>query len=354
MRTMACPQVPSPSRIADPGALSDRVTIIVEADDARLDGFRDVRDRDLRGRDRHFMAESELVVTRLLDTPDAVAAVLMTPPHLERLADRIAALPDHVPIYGAPLDVMTHLAGFHIHRGVLALGHRPRRHALTLDAALGHLRGRSGLRLLVAEGVTNVDNMGALFRNAAAFGADGIVLDPDCCDPLYRKALRVSVGHTLSVPWAIAEPWPAALDRLRAEWGCAIIGAEVTPEAVPLWEAGARGGGATGGPRVPAGPGSGRSGTAPRPGVAFVFGSEAHGLSAEAMARCDQTACIPMSGNVPSLNVAVASALFLAEWARREHHARSHDPTPPVVVDRAPAVPVEHCPAPAGAPESSS
>src|SRR5437667_10048970 len=100
---------------------------------------------------------------------------------------------------------------------------------MMLDAALGHLKASNEITLLIAESITNVDNMGALFRNAAAFGVHGIVLDPTCCDPLYRKAIRVSMGHALSIPYAISQNWPNDLDRLKKEWGTTLIAAESHP-----------------------------------------------------------------------------------------------------------------------------
>ena len=146
--------------------------------------------------------------------------------------------------------------------------------------------------MMLAEGLTNVDNMGALFRNAAAFGVDGIVLDPTCCDPLYRKAIRVSMGHVLSIPYAVSQDWVGDLKRLKNEWGMLLIAAEATPDARPLWEV----------------PRSSRT--------AIIFGSEGHGLSSATLALCDAVCEIPMSGNVPSVNVAVASAVFLYELNR--------------------------------------
>jgi tRNA G18 (ribose-2'-O)-methylase SpoU len=147
--------------------------------------------------------------------------------------------------------------------------------------------------LLLAEGITNVDNMGAIFRNAAAFGVDGVVLDGTCCDPLYRKAIRVSVGQVLSMRWAVAEDWGIAIDRLRTELGLTIIGCE-----------------------------SGQGGCSMRdvphaPRMAIAVGAEETGLSATTLQRCDAIAEIPMSGNVPSINVAVASAVALYEFQRR-------------------------------------
>ena len=263
---------------------------VTDIDDPRVEVFRNVRDRDLRGRVDLFMAESEMVLRRLVRRPERLHAVLLSPRRHAALRD---VLPSGVPVYVAELDVMTQIAGFHIHRGVLAAGVRPAHYELSLDAALGHLRERATWTVLLAEGMTNVDNMGGLFRNAAAFGVDGIVLDPTCCDPLYRKAVRVSMGHVLSIPYAACRAWPDALVRLRSEWEMTLVAAEVTDDAAPLWE-------------LP---------DAPRLGV--LLGAEGHGLSAEALAACDHVCQIPMSPVAESINVGSASAVFLYERLRQ-------------------------------------
>jgi len=265
---------------------------ITDEGDERLEPYADVRDKDLRGHDNLFMAESEMVVRRLLRTPERLHSVLLSPTRYEAMRDALADLPERVALYVADLELMTSIAGFHIHRGVLAAGIRPAWHDLTLDAALGHLRDVNRSRLLIAEGITNVDNVGALFRNAAAFGMDGVVLDPTCCDPLYRKAIRVSMGHVLSLPWAVCQEWPGDLERLRKEWGVTVVGLEVTDDAKPIWE------------------------VAPGRSAGLLVGSEGHGLSAEALAACDGVYQIPMAGDVPSLNVAVASAVACYEMMR--------------------------------------
>jgi tRNA G18 (ribose-2'-O)-methylase SpoU len=198
-------------------------------------------------------------------------------------------------VYACELKLMHEIAAFHIHRGVLAAGVRPEPAELSLHASLGHLRPeacRAQVRVVLAEGLTNVDNMGALFRNAAAFGANALVLDSACCDPLYRKAIRVSMGHALSVPYAVSDNWLPDLRRLRDEWGLTLIAAESTPDARPLWEM----------------PHTDR--------IGILFGSEGHGLAAETLAMCDAVCGIPMAGEVPSINVAVASAVFLYELQR--------------------------------------
>lgn len=273
---------------------------ITDADDPRIDLFRDVRDRDLRGHDGVFMAESEIVLHRLVLRPERLHAVLLSPAKHARLADALRGLPDGIPVYVADLELMTRIAGFHVHRGVLALGRRQPRDELSLDNALGHLRGREDLVLLLAESLTNVDNIGGLFRNAAAFGADGIVLDPACCDPLYRKAIRVSVGHVLSVPYAVSGSWPDDLARLKVEWGITLVGAESQADAAALWT-------------LP-----------PRRRVGLLFGSEARGLSPGALAACDSVCEIPMAADVPSLNVTNAAAVFLYEVRRRRATTSDH------------------------------
>jgi tRNA G18 (ribose-2'-O)-methylase SpoU len=280
-----------------------RAIPIDSIDDPRVSVFRDVRDADLRGRDRLFMAESELVLRRLLRTPQRLHSLLLSPLKLKRLGDALNVLPEDVPVYIAELDLMAEIAGFIVHRGVLAAGHRLSPEHLSLHAALDHLREGPRCTLLIAEGLTNVDNMGALFRNAAAFGADGIVLDPSCCDPLYRKAIRVSMGHVLSVPYALSGRWPDDLATLKRDWGVTLLAAELVRGAQPLWRLGelvrARGG------RLSR--------------IALLLGSEGHGLSAGALAACDAVVQIPMNaerGGAPSLNVAVTSAILLYELMR--------------------------------------
>jgi tRNA G18 (ribose-2'-O)-methylase SpoU len=265
---------------------------ITELSDSRVDAFRNVRDADMRGRDDLFMAESELVLRRLLQYPNRLHSLLLSTPKYERLRDALIPLPESVPVYVADLPLIHEIAAFHIHRGVLAAGRRPTPDSLSLDRALGHLRGRSSSTVLLAEGITNVDNMGALFRNAAAFEVGGIVLDPNCCDPLYRKAIRVSMGHVLSIPYAVSRDWPHDLERLKNQWNLTLVAAESGARSIPIWT-------------IPA-----------TPRIGLLFGSEGQGLSAASLAHCETVCEIPMADNVPSLNVAVASAVFLYELQR--------------------------------------
>ncbi len=265
---------------------------ITSLDDPRVDVYRDVRDADLRGRDDLFMAESELVLRRLMATPSRLHSMLLSREKFAKMREAVGGLPDAVSVFVTDLANIHDIAAFHVHRGCLAAGYRLPAERLTLDAALGNVRTKPRSCLLLAEGLTNVDNMGALFRNAAAFGVDGIVLDSACCDPLYRKAIRVSMGHALSIPYAVSDDWLGDLRRLRCEWGMALVAAENTPVAKPLWE------------------------MLKSNRMAMVFGSEGRGLAAATLEKCDAVCAIPMSGDVPSLNVAVASAVFLYERMR--------------------------------------
>ncbi len=265
--------------------------IVSSYDDPRVDAYRNVRDADLRGRHHLFMVESEMVVRRLLQLNWSLHSVFLSPNKFERMSDLLMNC--DVPIFVADVELMSEISGFHIHRGALSAVHRPPREVLSEDNLFQSLIHKDKISLLLAERITNVDNMGSLFRNAAAFGVDALLFDHQCCDPLYRKAIRVSMGHTLSIPWAIAEDWDFALKRIKTELGVTIIGCESGTQAIPLWE-------------VPI-----------NDRTAFVMGEEKSGLSPSTMSLCDCIAEIPMSGNVPSINVAVASAVALYDSLRR-------------------------------------
>ncbi len=257
---------------------------ISDINDPFLEDYRDIRDRELRGRDGYpglFIGEQPLVVERMLSRPGVTKSVLLGPTWADRIVPQV---PPDVPVYVAPLEIMKRIAGFNIHRGVLAVGHRPAVERPDLDP---DLRRREILTLLLCENITNIDNMGFLFRNAAAFGVDAVLLSPRCHDPLYRKSLRVSIGHALTVPFVRSSDWPAELDRLRGEWGVTLIAAALDPRAVDL-------------------------DTVPRPGrVGLVVGQEYLGISPDTLDRCDHIVRIPMAPGVDSLNVAVAAAVCL-------------------------------------------
>jgi tRNA G18 (ribose-2'-O)-methylase SpoU len=176
---------------------------------------------------------------------------------------------------------MDHIVGFNIHRGCLALAERPPRKTLD-DLPLGGLA-----RALVLEGVNNPDNVGGLFRSAAAFGVEAVVLGPACGDPLYRKAVRTSMGASLQVPFVDAGAWPAALVQLKAA-GLRVVALTPRPDALPLNEL-AR--------------------AAER--AALVVGTEGAGLTRDALNAADAHVRIPMRAHVDSLNVTVAASIAL-------------------------------------------
>lgn len=257
---------------------------INDIDDPRLDDYREIRDRELRGREGFpglFVGEQPLVVQRMLDRPGVTKSVLLGPGWVERVA---ALAPPEVPVYVVPIELMKRIAGFNIHRGVLAIGHRRAVERAGLDAALDR---RERLTLLLCENITNIDNIGFLFRNAAAFGVNAVVLSPRCHDPLYRKSLRVSIGHALTVPFVRSADWAGDLDRLRGDRGVTLIAAALDPRAVSLDAV----------PRFPR--------------VGLIVGQEYEGISPQTLDRCDHIARIPMAPGVDSLNVAVASAVCL-------------------------------------------
>ncbi|MCZ6810997.1 MAG: RNA methyltransferase [Planctomycetota bacterium] len=261
---------------------------LIDLADPRLANYRDIRDRGLLGRDGIpglFVGEQPLIVQRMLSMPGVTKSVLV----VRTWADRIAPLaPPEVPVYVAPLDLMRHVAGFTVHRGVLAVGYRS---AIERSDLASALRPAAPLTVLLCENITNIDNIGLLFRNAAAFGVDAVVLSPRCHDPLYRKSLRVSIGHALTVPFVRCLDWPGDLVRLKARWNLTLIAAALDERAIDL--------------RL-----------VDRPErVGLVVGEEFHGLSPTTLDHCDHIVKVPMAPGVDSLNVAVAAAVCLHRFS---------------------------------------
>jgi len=172
---------------------------ITDPADPRIDAYGAIRERDLVGRDGRFVAEGKVVLDMLLAAPLCrVDSLLIAEQRIASLAGLLAQVPADVPVYAAAQPVIDAIAGFPLHRGILAIGRRAE--APSAAELLARLPPRADILLLSA--IANHDNMGGIFRNAAAFGAGAILLDADCCDPLYRKAIRVSVGAALLVPFA--------------------------------------------------------------------------------------------------------------------------------------------------------
>jgi len=260
--------------------------IIDDPDDPRIADYRAA----IGGRTPDtFIAEGRLVVRRLLEgTRHRVRSVLLTPAALTDLTSALARQPPALAVFVASTAVIRAVLGFKFHRGCLALGERGR------PASPDEIITPRGPRLLLAlEELADPDNVGAVFRNAAAFGAGGVLLSPGCADPLYRKALRVSMGATLSVPFARTEP-ASGLRALRAA-GYTLVA--LTPDR--------------GAEDIAAVVGRGW----PSARLALLLGAEGAGLSEGARQAADHCVRIAMAPGVDSLNVATASGIALHRLA---------------------------------------
>jgi len=258
------------------------------AQDPRLADYANLTDAQLRSRDFQgersvFIAEGELVVRKLLTSRFPVRSLLLTPQGHERLRDTLSTLPAETPIFVAEPAVLERIVGFPFHRGVLACGER-----LPNPPLAELLRSRV---LVIAEDMANTDNIGSIFRNLGCLAGRGagVLLSPGCCDPLYRKALRVSIGFALEVPFATLEPWPAGLDQVAAA-GFQVLA--MTPDST-----------ATALNDVP--PTSSER-------FAVLLGAEGPGLSSGAFGHAPRKVRIPMAEGADSLNVATAAAVVLS------------------------------------------
>jgi tRNA G18 (ribose-2'-O)-methylase SpoU len=265
-----------------------RIARVDDPADPRLADYRDLKDGAARRRAGILIAETRAVVARLLASGrHPVRSVLTTESGLAALDGPLRRAPAEMPVYVASLAVMRAAAGFDVHRGCLAAADR----GLLPDAP--SLIAPAGPRVLVAlEEIADPDNVGAIFRNALAFGAAAALLSPGAADPLYRKAIRVSVGATLTLPFARAEPWTALPAALRAA-GYRVVALTPDPGAADL--------GALAGPGAR---------------VALLLGNEGAGLRPETLAASDVRVRIPITRAVDSLNVATAAGIAL-HWATR-------------------------------------
>ena len=240
----------------------------------------------LRRRDR-FVAEGRLVVGRLLESGHAVESLLVNDATLQALQPALSTLPKDVPVYVCDTGDFAALTGFNLHRGCLALAKRP------TESTLSEVVGHANL-LLVLEAVADADNVGSAFRNAAAFGAC-VVLSGACCDPLYRKAIRTSMGSVLRTSYARAHNWPGDLDVLKRQ-GFTIVALTPRDGAVDLEKCA-----------------SSQTGQK----MAVLVGSEGSGLSAEAESMANIRVRIPIRSDVDSLNLATATGIALHHFTNR-------------------------------------
>jgi tRNA G18 (ribose-2'-O)-methylase SpoU len=286
-----------------------RLEPIEQLDDPRISIYRNVKDSALRDARGLFVIESRLCVRRLVSASRfSVCSVLVTETALEALGDTLSQLGEDTPIYVASSNLLEQLVGYNLHRGCIALARRgPER---SLDDVLD-----TPPRLLVGlEQVANPENVGNVFRNAMAFGADAVLLSRDCADPLYRKAVRVSMGGTLLTPFAYLDGWPEAIERLRAA-GFATLALSTEARAIDLAALEVE--------------------TVANQRIALILGAESEGLAAATLAAVDWKVRIPMASGVDSLNIATAAGIalhhcfrLLRSTARRplDRSSAAHEP----------------------------
>lgn len=256
-------------------------TRIEDPQDPRIAAYHAIRERDLTGREGLFIAEGKVVLNVLFAARrfESVSALVLES-RLNGMQETLAVAPAEMPVYTASQDVMDQIAGFHIHRGVLALGRRKQdENAETLLSQLP-----DNALVIVLVGISNHDNIGSIFRNAAAFEADAVLLADDCADPLYRKSIRVSVGAALKVPYAIGGNEISLFESLEKHGFTQVA---LSPNGVK---------------NITDLQHSGRT--------ALYLGSEGNGLPQHLMQKM-QTVRIAMSDTFDSLNVAATSAIAL-------------------------------------------
>ncbi len=264
-------------------------------DDPRLAPYRDLparaRARAVAAESATFVVEGEHLVHRLLASPLRTESILVASRRVESLVDE--AVTRDCATFVIPDGLVDTLVGFSFHRGVMACGHRPPNSSLERVAPPG-----DRTLVVIASGIADPQNLGAILRSAAAFGVDGVIVDERSCDPFSRRSIRVSMGGALAVPIRRSTRLRDDLERLRAECGLTLGGAVVAADAECLEAA-----------------------ECPRR-LGLLFGSEADGLDADTRASCDRSWTLPMASGTDSLNVSVAAGIFL--W----HFTRMRPPPP--------------------------
>ncbi|QMU98123.1 RNA methyltransferase [Microbacterium esteraromaticum] len=258
---------------------------LADPHDPVLDDYRALTDTALR-RVREpagglYIAESAKVIERALHAGHLPRSVLTQQKWTDAVADLLGEF--DVPVYVVADDVAAKLTGFAVHRGVMAAMHRPT--PTPVDELLSAITSERP-RVAILEGLTDHTNVGAIFRSAAALGVDAVLVTPTCADPLYRRAVRVSMGTVFQVPWTRIDPWPRGIDDLRAA-GYVVAGMTLGEGAISLDELVEE--------------------STER--LALVFGTEGDGILPDTDTLLDRRVTIPMRGGVDSLNVAAASAV---------------------------------------------
>lgn len=258
-----------------------------------LDAFARLTEAQLRNRKEPekgiFIAESPKVIERALNGGYEPLSFLMEEKHITGQAQPLLERCPGVPVYTGPSDLLAQLTGFPLTRGVLCAMRRP------LLPTVEQLC-RNAHRVAVLEGIADPTNVGAIFRSAAAMHMDAVLVTPNCCDPLYRRSVRVSMGTVFQIPWTRIPQWPeGGLEQLHT-LGFRTVALALTPDAHSMEDPGLH----------------------QADKLALLLGTEGDGLARTTIDGCDEAVCIPMSHDVDSLNVAAASAVAFWELRYRQ------------------------------------
>lgn len=273
------------------------IITITDFYDEALDVYARLTENQLLNRDDPskgiFIAESPKVIERALDAGCVPLSFLVEDKHVETQAKELLLRCPDIPVYTAPFEVLTQLTGFALTRGMLCAMRRP---ALPSVSELC----RTSSRIAILENVMNPTNVGAIFRSAAALHMDAILLTPGCSNPLYRRAIRVSMGTVFQIPWTFFDDtssWQNAGMQTLREHGFLTVAMALRNDSVSIDD-----------PRLTS-----------AEKLAVILGSEGDGLASETIADCDYTVKIPMAHGVDSLNVAAASAVAFWELGKKRH-----------------------------------
>ena len=273
------------------------IITITDFYDEALDVYARLTENQLLNRDDPskgiFIAESPKVIERALDAGCIPLSFLVEDKHVETQAKELLLRCPDIPVYTAPFEVLTQLTGFALTRGMLCAMRRP---ALPSVSELC----RTSSRIAILENVMNPTNVGAIFRSAAALHMDAVLLTPGCSNPLYRRAIRVSMGTVFQIPWTFFDDtssWQDAGMQTLREHGFLTVAMALRNDSVSIDD-----------PRLTS-----------AEKLAVILGSEGDGLASETIADCDYTVKIPMSHGVDSLNVAAASAVAFWELGKKRH-----------------------------------
>lgn len=259
---------------------------ITDPKDARLEPYRNIKERDLVQRQLQFIAEGKTVLQVLVDQSRfGLHSLLILENRLAGIQSIIEKVPDQIPIYVVPQNVIDHVVGFPMHRGVLAIGQRP--------AAISQLPDNTNnwKRIVALSALSNHDNVGSIFRNAAAFEVDAVFLDRQCCDPLYRKAIRVSVGGVFKVPFFIFDSIAEIANWLAAQDFEIIALSPNGQMELNRWN--------------------------PSKRSSIILGAEGEGLPDDILTKL-KTVKVEMTGGFDSLNVSMTSGIVLHHMFNRQ------------------------------------